>query len=120
MNNNLISFTGKTLVCKEKAIQLDTDAPIGKNVLYISLLNTDGEGNPTAFQFVFDLITRWYDFGSTNVIFMDVRDLCAHYEKRTGKKSLSVDVYTLSLQFIEDHPNSHFVFDEVPFFKRRK
>ena len=105
------------MVCKEKAIQLDADAASGKNVYFISLLGADGEknGKPRPYQFVFDLVTKWYDFGKTNVNFLDVRMLGDHYEKTTGKKSYDVDSYTLSLQFIKDHPNSHYIFDEVPF-----
>ena len=121
-------FSGKTLVCKEKALQLDANNPTGKGVYFISLLGADSKGKLRPFQFVYDLITKWYDFGNSNVKFVDVRMLCDHYEKKTGTKlwtkmplwsSSNVDVYKLALQFIEDHPNSHFIFDEVPFIRKK-
>ena len=122
----LSSSPGKTLVCKEKAIQLDVAATSGKNVYFISLLGANGEdnGKPYRFPFVFDLVTKWYDFRNTNAKFVDVRRLCDHYEKTTGKGRLYVDnyvdIYRLSLQFIADHPNSNYIFDEVPFIKNGK
>lgn len=70
-----------------------------------------------SYQFIFDLVTRWYDFRGTNVKFVGVKDLCDYYEKVTGKKSNNVHVYDLSLKFMDDHRNSHYIFDEVPFTK---
>ena len=105
------------MVCKEKAIQLDANDPAGKDVYFLSFLGADEKGFPTPFRFVFDLITMWYDFGNTNVKFIDVQTLCDHYEKKTGKKSSGVNVYKLALQFMADHPNSHYIMDEVPFLR---
>ena len=116
-----ILFSGKTLVCKEKAIQLDADAPVGKNVFLFSLLGAEGGngGKPRKLQFVFDLVTKWFEFRGTNVKFVDVQMLCDHFEKETGNSSSDEDIYTIILQFIKDHPNSHFIFDEVPFIKEK-
>ena len=94
------------------------NCPIGKDVYFISLLGAEGEeGKPRPYPFVFDLVSRWYDFRNTNAIFVDVRALCDFYEKTIGKSSSDVDVYKLSLVFIQNHMNSHFIFDEVPIIK---
>ena len=82
------------------------------------MLGAEGEeGKPRAYPFVFDMVSLWYDFRNTNPKFVDVRELCDFYEKTIGKKSSDVDVYTLSLVFIQNHMNSHFIFDEVPIIK---
>ena len=96
---------------------MDASSSTGKHTFYISLLGADGndEGIPRRFQFIFDLVTKWYEFSNTNVKFINLKMLCDQYEKGTGMPSSSVDVYTLSLHFIRNHPNSHFIFDEVPF-----
>ena len=96
---------------------MDAEASTSKNIYFISLLGADQKGKPRRLQFIFDLVTKWYDFRNTNVKMVDVRMLCDNYENTTGKDSSDVDVYTISLQFIKDHPNSHYLFDEVPFIE---
>ena len=111
-------FSGKTLVSKEKAIQIDRDATDNKSVFYISLLGSTHEGKPKKWRYVFDIITKKYDFLQTNVQAKDVRDLCDHYKRTTNNDSSKKNIYELCLQFIKDHANSHFIFDEVPFFAK--
>ena len=108
-------FKGKTLVSKEKAIQMDNDAADNKSVFYISLLGTEIRGKPNPFRYVFDIITRIFDFRQTNVQAKDVRDLCDYYEDTSNKQSSNTDVYSLCLHFLSEHPHSHFILDEVPF-----
>ena len=109
-------FKGKTLVSKQKAIQMDNDAADNKSVFYISLLGTYKEGKPRPFRYVFDIITRMFDFQGTNVQAKDVRDLCDYYKTTTNKDSSDTDVYSLCLHLMSENPDSHFILDEVPFF----
>ena len=108
------------MVSKQKAIQIDGDITDNKRVFYISLLGSDKEGKPNPFRYVFDIITKKFDFWQTNVQAKDVRDLCDHYEQTTNKDSSKTDVYSLCLEFIRGHPYSHFILDEVPIFQSGK
>ena len=110
-----VLFIGKTLVSKQKAIQIDSDVADNKRVFYISLLGSDEEGKPNPFRYVFDIITRKFDFWNTNVQAKDVRDLCDHYKQTTNQDSSKASIYDLCLHFMRRHLSSHFILDEVPF-----
>jgi hypothetical protein len=101
-------------VSKQKAIQIDSDGSDNKKVFYVSLLGSDDKGKPKKWRYVFDIITKKYDFFQTNVQAKDVRDLCDHYQQTTNNDSSNKNVYELCLHFIKDHKNSHFILDEVP------
>ena len=104
------------MVSKQKSIQIDSDANDKKSVFYISLLGSDTRGNPLKWRYVFDIITKKYDFFQTNVQAKDVSDLCDHYKQTTNNDSSKKNVYELCLHFIKHHTNSHFILDEVPIF----
>ena len=105
------------MVSKQKAIQIDNDITDNKRVFYISLLGSKENGKPNRFRYVFDIITKKFDFWQTNVQAKDVRDLCKFYEHTTNQDSSKANIYQLCLHFIKGHLKSHFIFDEVPFIK---
>ena len=105
------------MVSKQKAIQIDNDITDNKRVFYISLLGSDGDGKPQPCRYVFDIITRKFDFWNTNVQAKDVRDLCDYYEHTTNQDSSKTNIYQLCLHFFKGHSRSHFILDEVPFIE---
>ena len=104
------------MVSKQKAIQIDSDTTDNKSVFYISLLGSDKKGRPQKWRYVFDIITKKYDFLQTNVQAKDVRDLVDYYEQTTNNDHSKTTVYELCLHFIKSHSNCHFILDEVPIF----
>ena len=71
---------------------------------------------------IFDIYTKEYDFFGFNVKVISAQDLRDFYKKhhkmKTFRNSLlgnKVDVYTMAIFFIGQHPNGHFVVDECPF-----
>ena len=112
--------TGKTLVCKEKALRKSLEDCQSK-VYYISLVSSTRYGAPKAKRHVFDICTKEYDFKDSDVVALDTQDLIQDYNKnknlhewcRTGNYS----IYKLVLSFIKNHPKAHYIFDEVPVCK---
>ena len=102
------------MVCKKKAIQIDSDGSNHKPVFYISLLASDRKGKPRPFRHVFDFCTKTCDFKQTNVKAIDVQDLCHHYRHTTKYKRSDVNVYELALHYMRDCPDAHYILDEVP------
>ena len=104
-------------MCKEKAIQKAAENG-NKKVYYISLLHSTSRGRPKRGRPVFDVCTKEYDFKDTDVVAMDIEDLWKYYEKdRKNTSRQDVTVYELALRFMENNPNAHYIFDEVPIFK---
>ena len=117
------------MVSKQKAIQIDNDITDNKQVFYISLLGSDDKGKPkqnpvpyryntkVPYRYVFDIITKKFDFWNTNVQAKDVHDLSAYYKHTTNQDSSKTNIYQLCLHFLKGHSRSHFIFDEVPIIK---
>ena len=79
-------------------------------------MGADASGKPKKWRYIFDIITKKYDFFQTTVQAKDVRDLCDYYEQTTKNDSSKMNVYELCLHYIKHHTNSHSILDEVPFF----
>ena len=129
-------FSGKTLLCKEKAIDTDEkedeatnrgDKPIADPVYYISLLGVDEYGFFEEDEYIFDVYTKEYDFDVTNVKVLNAQDLMEFYEqhhvdeapkwenfKRAIKMDSKINIYQLLEYFIKHNCNGHFIIDECP------
>ena len=134
-------FSGKTVISKERAFQKQREDP-EKPVYFISLLGSTDEGKPEKTRYIFDVLTKWFEFDGqrTKVQAVDVQDLQSAYDnfkqifeavgKAMGNTSSCpilkpyeepLDTYDLAKFFIrlsiQRYPDSSFVFDEVPFKK---
>ena len=128
------TFSGKSLICKEKAIQTaekQDNKPNSDPVFFISLVGTDELGFVHYHEHIFDIYTKVYDFVGRNVKFISALDISnfyiKHHKMETFRKHnppeipfrKTVDIYTMVKFFVEKHSNGHFVVDECPFRRRR-
>ena len=121
-------ITGKSLICKERASQLDEEErnsfesgekPKANPVFYISMFSNI-LGIIDDYEKIFDIYTKLYDFLDTDVKVITPQDLWKFYKshhKDAEKKE--VDIYKLVLFFIEHHPNGHYIVDECPIYATR-
>ena len=119
------TFSGKSLISKEKAIQTSEkecyEETMGIKlkadpVFFISLVGVDETGTVSDHEHIFDVYTREYDFDGYDVKVISAQDLWVWYKtshKDADKKR--VNIYQLSESFIQHNPNGHYVFDECPF-----
>ena len=143
------SFSGKTVISKERALRKQKEDP-EHQVYFISLLGSTNEGKPEKTRFIFDVLTKWFEFNGerTKVQAVDVQDLQTVYNTwKTMHKFVSqimgnnnpgpllklyeepLDTYDLAEFFIHlkleecrskcRSLNASFIFDEVPFIKKR-
>ena len=138
-------LTGKTLICKERAIRHSEENPTS-TVFYISTVGTHKNGNPRNELFMFDVITKQIEMKHTTVTAIDTIDLLRFYNsyhptfqtyldvsERTPNKQMKkkqkvfrdstssfIDVYELLTFFIDENvrrqPEAHFIIDELPIF----
>ena len=142
------SFSGKTVISKERALRKQKEDP-EHQVYFISLLGSTNEGKPEKTRFIFDVLTKWFEFNGerTKVQAVDVQDLQTVYNTwKTMHKFVSqimgnnnpgpllklyeepLDTYDLAEFFIHlkleecrskcRSLNASFIFDEVPFIKK--
>ena len=137
MDRNLcffIFFSGKSLICKEKAIQTaekQDNKPNSDPVFFISLVGTDEFGFVNYHEHIFDIYTKEYEFVGRSVKVISALDLnnfyIKHHKMETFRNVFSseihfrktVDIYTMVKFFVEQHSNGHFVVDECPFRRPR-
>ena len=111
------NFSGKSLICKEKAIQAANKEDLKPDpdpVFFISLVGVDACGFVDKHEHIFDIYTKQYDFHGCNVKVKSAQDLKNFYAKY-HKLETEVDVYRMAKFFVEQHSNGHFVVDECPF-----
>ena len=90
--------------------------PILDPVFFMSLVGADREGTIDEHQHIFDVYTKLYEFGLSEVKFKSAQDLWEYYESRNkGCDKLNTNIYSLTEYFVRNHPNAHYVLDEVPF-----
>ena len=85
-------------------------------VFFLSLVGVDEYGVVDEHEHIFDIYTKLYDFGGSNVIIINAQDVFDFYKskhKMVDRKKMSI--YKLADFFVEYHPNGHFVVDECPF-----
>ena len=118
-------FSGKSLICKERAIKTAEKEEDAQNkglklkadpVFFISLVGVDAWGKVDDYEHIYDIYTKLYDFTSGDVIVKSAQDLREYYEAQNkGSDRKKIDIYALVEYFVQNHPNGHFVLDEVPF-----
>ena len=125
---------GKSLICKEKCIQVDEKErnsveqgmkSVADPVFFISMVGLayDRFGDMISgivheHEYLFDIYTRIYDFVGTNVRVLSAQDLLTFYlSKNKSANREDVDIYKLVEFFIQHHSNGHFILDECPFLK---
>ena len=115
---------GKSLICKEKAIQTAMKEDLKPNpdpVFFISLVGVDEIGMVDEYEHIFDIYTKEYDFEGCDVKVISAQDLWDFYQsKHNGVDRRKTDVYTQAEYFIVQHPNGHFVFDEFKLKRNKK
>ena len=99
-------------------------------VFFLSLVGVDHYGTVDDHESIFDIYTRSYEFLTSDVSFKSAQDLKAYYDaqkKKTNRGNCfactsggesddeELDIYSLVEFFVEQHPNAHYVLDEVPF-----
>ena len=58
--------------------------------------------------------------GHDNIIYVSVQDLLQFYKEVTGKDGSHLNVYQLTIFFLERHSHDLFMLDEVPLIKDGK
>ena len=58
--------------------------------------------------------------GHDNIIYVSVQDLLQFYKEETGNDDSHLNVYQLTIFFLERHPHDLFMVDEVPLIKDGK
>ena len=115
----VLTFSGKSLVGKEKAIQTAEKEDLKPNpdpVFFVSLVGVDERGIIDENEHIFDIYTRLYDFLGCDVKVISAQDLWDFYEsKHKGADRQTVDIYKAAEFFVKQHPNGHYVVDECPF-----
>lgn len=123
-------FPGKSLLCKEKAIQEAEkeekakdagDKPIADPVYYISLVGVDEWGFVEQDEYIFDTYTKLYDFVGADIKVKSAQDLWAFYKQHQKVDELQQtkthDIYKIVELFIKNNSNGHFIIDECPILR---
>ena len=123
-------FLGKSLICKEKAIQTADKEENDENegikakaddVFFFSLVGVKSRGTVEDCEHIFDIYTKLYDFKACNVHIKSAQDLGEYYESQNkGCDVKKIDIYTLVEYFVQKNPDAHYVLDEVPFIQPEK
>ena len=113
------NFSGKSLICKEKAIQIAEKEEMKLNpdpVFFMSLAGVDEYGFVEEHEHIVDILTKEYDFLGCDVKVISAQDIWDFYaSKHPGADRSTIDVYTMAEFFVEQHWNGHFVLDNCPF-----
>ena len=125
-NSFVFIFLGKSLICKEKAIQVEEKEVIEEEkgsksiadpVFFISMVGVHKKGFPEKYEYIFDIYTKNYDFLGSNVQVISAQDLWTFYESKNRESRpdrRKISIYFLVEFFIEHHSNGHYVLDECP------
>ena len=123
-------FSGKSLICKEKAVQKaemernseeDKMKPNAGHVYFISMVGVDSYGSVEEFEYIFDIYTKEYDFRGYDVTVISAQDLWEFYASKNKRSRIKdVKIYFLVEYFVRHHPDGHFIVDECPLLKEGK
>ena len=123
-NSFVFIFLGKSLICKEKAVQVEEKEMIEEEkgsksiadpVFFISMVGVHKKGFPEKYEYIFDIYTKNYDFLGSKVQVISAQDLWTFYEsKNKGADRRHFDIYFLIEYFVKHHPNGNFILDEFP------
>ena len=100
-------FIGKSLIVKEKAIQLAYDEEnaqynkeklVADPIYYISLLGVEDNGVVENDDYIFDTYTKLYDFCGTDVNVINAQDLWHFFEQRKCTQVPTLRVLRLKMQ----------------------
>ena len=101
-------FIGKSLIVKEKAIQLAYDEEnaqynkeklVADPIYYISLLGVEDNGVVENDDYIFDTYTKLYDFCGTDVNVINAQDLWQFFEKNYSQSDSCCTNYMATSSF---------------------
>ena len=87
-------------------------------VFFLSLVGVDIRGKVDDHESIFDIYSKIFEFLTCDVTFKSAQDLKAYYDSQNNvsdSDEQKVDIYTLVEYFVKNHPDAHYVLDEVPF-----
>ena len=105
-------FLGKTLISKERARQTAEkeeqqiqagDKIKADPVFYISLVGVNKYGMVEEDEYIFDLLTKLYDFNDTDVEVLSAQDLLKFYNSTKGTSLQNIHIYVLVEFFMENN-----------------
>ena len=106
---------------KEKDAESNNDESVKlkKPVYFLSLVGSDasdihGKGVPRKALSFFDIRSEMEFEGYDRIYFLSAQDLLNYYQKQTGMSGEHLNVYQLSIFFIERNPDGIYILDEVP------
>ena len=94
----------------------------GRIIYLLSLVGSDatdirGKGVPRRARSIFDVKTEMEFEDIDGIIFLSAQDLLKFYEDTTGKSGRHLNVYQLTLFFMDRHRDGIYLMDEVPLLK---
>ena len=119
----LISFTtlsiGQTNPLNDKSKQGQPNTLIPQPIYFISLVGSDsyGEGLPRKALSLFDVKSEMEFHGFERIVFISAQDLLEFYQEETGNDGRKLNVYQLTIFFMERNPDALYMIDEVPLIK---
>ena len=122
----LILFTfqsiGQTKPQNDNSKQGQPNTLIPQPIYFISLVGSDagdkyGKGLPRRALSFFDVKSEMEFHGFERIIFISAQDLLEFYQEETGKDGRNLNVYQLTIFFMERNPNALYMIDEVPLIK---
>ena len=124
----LISFIilslgqGKPQNDSHQAKQGQPNTLIPQPIYFISLVGSDagdsnGKGLPRKALSLFDVKSEIEFHEFERIIFISAQDLLEFYQEETGKDGRNLNVYQLTIFFMERNPNALYMIDEVPLMK---
>ena len=98
------------------------NALIPQPIYFISLVGSDagdshGQGLPRKVPSFFDVKSEMEFEKFERIVFISAQDLLEFYQEETGKDGRNLNVYQLTIFFMERNPNALYMIDEVPFIK---
>ena len=122
----LISFItlsiGQTKPQNDSSKQGQPNTLIPQPIYFISLVGSDagdrrGKGLPRKALSFFDVKSEMEFHEFERIIFISAQDLLEFYQEKTGKDGRKLNVYQLTIFFMERNTDALFMIDEVPLVK---
>ena len=118
----IILSIGQAKPQNDKSKQGKPNSLIPQPIYFISLVGSDagdrrGKGLPRKALSFFDVKSEMEFHGFERIIFISAQDLLEFYQEKTGKDGQNLNVYQLTVFFMERNPDALYMIDEVPLIK---